>query len=340
MPPSQASPRLFSAPDESWPRWVWATLGESSIDSSGQLSTLCGGHWQGLLQLLPLYRDISRVTIADGQRTAFWLDNWLPCGALSSCMPELFSHSMAPTVSVQKLLRAGLDVNLAPRLSATASAQRRALLATLAQVRLNDAADQRSLPLCAANDGRLRTSSLYALCMLGGELSDNYNFVWQNFAPSKVKFFAWLLVQGRIQCRANLLHKKIIEAADSGCAICGADAENTDHIVFSCPFARTFWEAIGSPRVHAADEGARSCPLPPAAPETTASTLRLLCLWHPWKHRNGVVFNRNSPSLSSLLKNCRDDAVLWRARLPTERRPDVDVCLNILSPTMSSLYFV
>jgi hypothetical protein len=56
----------------------------------------------------------------------------------------------------------------------------------------------------------------------------------------------------------------------------------------------------------------------------------MLCLWQLWKHRNDVVFNGLAPSIALLRKRCRDDVVLWRARLPLERRPDVDVWLSFL----------
>jgi hypothetical protein len=39
-----------------------------------------------------------------------------------------------------------------------------------------------------------------------------------------------------------------------------------------------------------------------------------------------------SPSLSLLRKNCRDDAILWRACLPMERRQDVDLWLAYFLP--------
>ncbi|KAK1698838.1 hypothetical protein QYE76_015535 [Lolium multiflorum] len=76
----------------------------------------------------------------------------------------------------------------------------------------------------------------------------------------------------------------------------------------------------------------RRSALPPSAPTDTAATLRLLCLWHLWKHRNGVVFERLPPSLSMLHKRCRDDATLWRARLSLEQRSDVDLWLTYFLP--------
>jgi hypothetical protein len=93
--------RLFASPGESWPRWVWATLAGTPLeDAARRSSALCGSHWASLLRLLPLYRAISRVQLGDGARTAFWHDHWLPRGALSATMPELLSHSTAPSATV------------------------------------------------------------------------------------------------------------------------------------------------------------------------------------------------------------------------------------------------
>jgi hypothetical protein len=75
---------------------------------------------------------------------------------------------------------------------------------------------------------------------------------------------------------------------------------------------------------------AAECPLPPSAPPQTASMLRLLCLWHLWKHRNGLVFNGMAPSLALVRKSCRDDVVRWCAHLPMELRPYVDLWLTYL----------
>jgi hypothetical protein len=51
----------------------------------------------------------------------------------------------------------------------------------------------------AKGDAGLHTSALYKLCTFGGVLDRHCDFVWRNWAPSRVRFFAWLLVQGRIR---------------------------------------------------------------------------------------------------------------------------------------------
>jgi hypothetical protein len=55
----------------------------------------------------------------------------------------------------------------------------------------------------------------------------------------------WLVSKGRIQCRANLFKKKIVD--NQCCEICGAAEETTDHIILRCPFANDFWNEIGLP---------------------------------------------------------------------------------------------
>ena len=322
--------RLHTAVEESWPCWVWATIDGEPLDDVKQSTTLCGSHWNALL-LLPLYRCISRVQLGDGRRTAFWLDSWLPSGPLAQAMPELFSHCTKQHASVRVVIDGGLAPILVPHLSAKADAQRRALASVLASTRLAHETDWRTLPLCGSPGGRLRTSSLYKLCTIGGEQPGWFEFVWRSHAPSRVRFFAWLLVQSRVQCRANLIRKGILTAAESDCPICSAPLETADHLFFECPFARRFWAAMGSPPSATCSVAlAAHCPLPASAPPQSASTLRLLCLWHIWKHRNGVVFNNLAPSLALAQKNCRDDAVLWRARLPMDRRSDVDLWLAYL----------
>jgi hypothetical protein len=57
--------------------------------------------------------------------------------------------------------------------------------------------------------------------------------VWENKAPPRVQFFAWLLVQERIQCRSNLVKKHVV--AENMCEVC-AQEEDCSHIIFRCSF--------------------------------------------------------------------------------------------------------
>jgi hypothetical protein len=93
-----------------------------------------GPHWRALVDLLPLYRSISVVSIGNGERTGFWTDDWLGLGALATSFPMLFSHATNAQVSVATVLRSGLRGNLAPRLTSAGAVEFDKVCAILAPV--------------------------------------------------------------------------------------------------------------------------------------------------------------------------------------------------------------
>jgi hypothetical protein len=95
----------------------------------------------------------------------------------------------------------------------------------------------------ATSDGKLRTGPLYQLLVdAQGTYSPTSKFVWKNKAPPRVQFFTWLLIQGRVQCKANLLKKHVVQEAS--CEVCGAAEETATHIIFQYPFAQGFWQTL------------------------------------------------------------------------------------------------
>ena len=158
------------------------------------------------------------------------------------------------------------------------------------------------------------------------------DFVWKNYAPSRVRFFAWLLVQARIHIRDVLLRKHIVNAAGAGCPLCSAPLETADHLIFGCAFARRFWTVVGKSSLETTS--VRSLHLltpPPRVPAGSGPTFLLLCCWQLWKHRNAVVFQGLPPSLPRLLQLCREDVVLWRLRLPAALKQASDAWLGCLA---------
>jgi hypothetical protein len=120
-----------------------------------------------------------------------------------------------------------------------AADRERAMVASeMAAVTLSDAADWWALRHCHKRGGALDVGSLYRMCMFGGVDASFAPYVWENSAPSKVRVFAWLLVQARILSRASLLKKKILSAAEAVCPICKDPEESASHIVFHCTVAR------------------------------------------------------------------------------------------------------
>lgn len=97
--------RLHTSCLSRWAAWVWSELDGWSLLAPAVLK-VAGEQGRALHSLLPLDRSLSMVTVGDGRRTSFWMDSWLPYGALSVAFPMLFSHATDRGVSVW-LVRSG-----------------------------------------------------------------------------------------------------------------------------------------------------------------------------------------------------------------------------------------
>ncbi|CAN6181424.1 unnamed protein product [Urochloa humidicola] len=70
---------------------------------------------------------------------------------------------------------------------------------------------------------------------------------------------------------------------------------------------------------------------PDVLPAKHFETFVLLIYWHLWKHRNSIVFEGAHPSTRVFWNACKQDASLWRNRLPRADRIVADGWCNILS---------
>lgn len=126
---------------------------------------------------MPLYRAITRVSVGDGRTTAFWLDSWLPGGALSVRMSSLFSHATLPDVSVAHVVQHGLDRGLVPRLNHTGGREREVLLPIIQALVLTEGPDVRTLRPGCAKGAALSSAGVYQLCHFGGVRAPFVDFV-------------------------------------------------------------------------------------------------------------------------------------------------------------------
>lgn len=205
------------------------------------------------------------------------------------------------------------------------------LLPIIQALALTTEPDARTLRPGCDKGTALSSAGLYQLCHFGGVLAPYADFIWKNYAPSRVRFFAWVLIQARIQTRDVLLRKHIVEAAGAGCPICSAPLESAYHLIFDCPFARRFWSVVGVASTISSVELLHTLSPPASVLVRTGSTFLLLCCWQLWKYRNAVVFQGLPPSLPRLLQLCREDAMLWQVRLPVALKQASDAWLGCLA---------
>jgi hypothetical protein len=154
---------------------------------------------------------------------------------------ELYTHCTRQEIIVKQAIDGELERSLVARRSAMAIQQLGQVNVILAQQSLNHGRDQRKSALLKRN-GELDTSLIYKALKSANSSPDAWTkFVW-NKAPPRVKFFAWLLAKGRIQCKSNLQRKGVVQT--STCELCNATDETPAHLIFGCPFAAQFWSAL------------------------------------------------------------------------------------------------
>jgi hypothetical protein len=293
---------------------------------------LHGHHWAALRQLLPIYQAVTTVSLGDGSTSSFWFDVWHEEDCLADRFPALLTHCKVANQSVCQIVSTGIRDHLVPRLSTVAADELRALEDIVAQVTLSDDTDSRQSPLALPN-GKLHTSLLYQLLAPQQAVDAAAKAVWDSVTPPCVQFFGWLVIRNRVQSKANLLVKKIVDNAE--CEICQGGEETICHILFECPFAQSFLAALGfqlPPGQRAQD--LHLIPRPTAAPDSHFFSLVLLRCWQLWKRRNNTVFRQELLPLRHVLHLCKEDARLWRHRMPRSSGSIAQEWCNVFDSAM------
>ena len=252
--------RLHQGAASSWALWVRDTVCLASLEGP-----IKGHHWDSLKALLPIYRAITTVRLGDGRMTSFWDDMWNGDDCLADRFPALRSHCTSAGFSVQDICTTSLDNYLVARLSTQAQEELCTVNNIISLTQLSEAHDTRLSPFVSP-DGRLNSSLLYRMLQATkGDMSDGASFIWGSRAPPRVKFFGWLLLNDRVQSKANLQKKTVVQ--DAKCDICHASNEDADHIMFRCQFAQELWSSLGfllPPNTHgtraAQDTSTVACP--------------------------------------------------------------------------------
>lgn len=316
--------RLYHPEQSAWAAWAVQHTNIVTLEGARD-----GNHWEGLKELLPAYRSITRIHVGDGNTTSFWWDVWSGNSSMATKFPCLLSHCNDTSASLSQVVQLGILQFLVPRLSPQAACELVQVDQLLSATTLTQRPDNRT-SIFASTHGNLNTARIYKITTSTGQTSRIYPFVWKSRAPPRVCFFGWLLLKERIQCRANLHRKNILD--DDICELCRQNPETVDHLIFHCSVAAQFWNHVrcqGMP-LPAIPE-LWNMPRPAAVPPQHFNTFLLLCCWNIWNHRHDVVFRQQNPCLRRLLTSCKQAARLWSCRLRPHERQIADVWCQIFT---------
>ncbi|CAG7906352.1 unnamed protein product, partial [Brassica rapa] len=131
--------------------------------------------------------------------------------------------------------------------------------------------------------------------------------LWKIRAPPKIKHFLWKALSGALAVMERLRSRGI--QVDSACKVCNGGIESICHLLFSCPMAKDTWErsSIKLPVAglyHLLEMSRKS-------PKDSDTMFFPWILWHLWKARNGLAFEKIHYSSVSVLSKARAEAAVW-----------------------------
>ena len=164
------------------------------------------------------------------------------------------------------------------------------------EVQFSDLLDQITWKWTA--NGLYSSKSAYDIQFLGSYCTFDARALWKTKAEGTHRFFAWLLVQEKIQTADNLLLKGI--QCDPMCCLCDQDLESASHLCLHCCFAQQVCFLV-----HAWSQGLISLPAPDvtvqdwwnlslqaanAADKGSVAALLIYSAWNIWNERNMCIF--------------------------------------------------
>jgi hypothetical protein len=149
---------------------------------------------------------------------------------------RLFQISLCQDwVVVQVLEGGGIHLEFRRNLEAEDRLEWEELLECLSNIHLTKNID--TIKWCIIPNGQFSIASLYRRCSFSGVTDARMEEMWRTKMPLKVKYFVWLVYQGRIQTADNLIRKNW--KGDKKCKF--YEEESVNHLLFLCPIASYLW---------------------------------------------------------------------------------------------------
>ena len=135
----------------------------------------------------------------------------------------------------------------------------------------------------------------------------------------KIKIFGWLLHLDRLNTRANLHKKTILD--DAICHRCSHPVEDREHLFLTCFTARAVWTRIGIAPSFGQFTDLWTSPLPDGLPRDVWPSIALAICWKIWDARNAKVFRAIDQNASVIIGNIVSDLILWinRCKRPVQK---------------------
>ena len=235
-------------------RWLWRIAnGEGGLWLTiiqnkylrGQPLAFCqrsGGSqfWQAVIQLLPVLRIGTSISVGSGSSTLFWFDRWLGDSPLAARFPGLFAIVADSRISVEAALidlgRLAFRRSFGPQEVDAWDA----LLQDIALLPMQVEGATDSMAWRLEPSGSFSTKSLYA-AIAPSLAPEPFSLIWDIRLPLKIRIFLWQWIRGRLPSGVEV--RKRNGPGDGMCPLC-ATVEDSNHIFFNCSTAQFLWSCF------------------------------------------------------------------------------------------------
>jgi hypothetical protein len=234
---------FFNHVDVPWVNLIWQAYYEGSVP---QAEKLCGSFWwKDICKLLDKFRAISTVLPGRGDTFLFWSDSWMFDGSvqpIAQRFPRLHSYVKEPNLTAKQVYDCPVFAEL---FHLPLSAQAYEEFQQVAQV-------MASSPLSVAADvwqyswGTTFTASKYYQHLFAEvTVIPVFKWIWKSSCIMKHKFFAWLLLNDRLNTRDLLQRRHWKVTEDTHCVLCpGRKYEDRIHLFFECNYSQRVWNYL------------------------------------------------------------------------------------------------
>ncbi|WVZ60787.1 LOW QUALITY PROTEIN: hypothetical protein U9M48_010767 [Paspalum notatum var. saurae] len=264
--------------------------------------------WGDLLKVKEYYLQGRGIIVGNGDKTLLWHDIWLGDIPLCDKFPMLYAICDSRQINIKEVLACNLQIRFSRWLYPELRTQWNRICDLLGNINGQNGGD--TIIWRWGQRKQFSVKSLYNALSLGVQ-GPELKHVWRSKIPPKIKIFLWLLQNGVLLTKDNLVKRKWV--GNPLCSFCD-QVETIDHLFFLCPVAKTdgdWWvrpppvvAVLGTPapkrRRASCSGGLKLCWYPDAgllrhfrrsppatAPCTSGSTSSRALEWHKRKPCNG-----------------------------------------------------
>jgi hypothetical protein len=289
--------KFYRKANVQWVTLIWQSY---YVDCVPYLAREKGSFWwKDILRLNVVFRGIASCVPGKGDTINFWED--LFHGSIrANHFPNLFAYAKDPKISLQKI-RNSVDLIDCFRIPMSRQAYNELLEIQEELMDIPDSAllDDDSWKYIWGQQC-YSSSKFYQYSFSNLHPSRVVVWIWATNCVPKIKFFAWLLLNDRLNTRNMLRRRNKFLEEGYNCALCQDGVEETvEHLFFDCSSAVCRWFALGIicnefGNIHQRVYAAKQVFNYPFFMEVF-----LIGAWCIWKERNELVFNNKAPRLAS-----------------------------------------